>query len=982
MNWYKIASYSYVENILSSLREFFPIVDLWDDPKGKKIATAISARTSEISRLSEAEYGTEDYTKLMQSLIGARAAMYSASKRMDELEEFPKLRSGFEETNAGKIGWMIWEREGNVSKKIKVIKGNPPQILLEGLDLGNSQVAQSIKQYMGDAFTQDDVGVHVRGTQESWNKFRSISNQWLENHNILRPKGTLPSEKDFDPNYQEEVAKKEGKPGAGLPLSASLLNVEGMAGSIDTSNQTRGKVYQGIRLSFDPKKDPNLYDIRDYIYKVGRRNYIFNQPEGYFDIFEQGDVKRKESLNQKTLSAVSLNQIKKRLQYMGYDGTGAIGPLITVVTGVSPELSRKRKAKITNTEGESDTVVEGRIETNVLPQLLVSNRFNVPEGQSLSQEQFNTLLEQNYPGAFGDDVPETQKEAQKNGMYFMASRTVSVLADEPGSGKTPMAVVSSDATRNEGQKILVITPGMLIRENWVDVDENGQPFAKAPGQFCGHSAEQIAVCKNPNELMEAITDPKIIWVVIAFSSFGSKGAKTQDLSNTIVKAGREGIFSSVIIDEIQTIKKKAGSVAFPKIAKAITPYHIPHRIGLTGTPSDNKPVDIFSQLSLLDHPVLYKNNGIENWTESLNQEGFANRFLGGTELSKGVTVPKNIRENSTEKEIEKYREAKWLEKAKKVLKWVKTLDDSKKLLILDLFSSTYLRRTKKDIRPDMPEKQRNIVRLQLPEDVQLPKENMNWHGKLLMDMAHRKIPTTIRLAENSLNSDPSNKVFIVTKHPTIADKIAMGLNNIYGEGSCAAVHEKTSDDDRSMISQEFKRIDGQGLRAVVYTMQLGAVGLNFDVASTCIFNDLDWNPSSDLQAEYRIHRITSKKPVNIQYVVFGDSYDEEMFNRVQKKDLINSGISDMIRQSNMTDKEDPERLEIANNFIKNIIDSILLDVDLSVKHQAWFDQQLDIILGLEVSSQDMLTAPPSYPVKQPLQQPLQQVASNWYARFK
>ena len=186
-----------------------------------------------------------------------------------------------------------------------------------------------------------------------------------------------------------------------------------------------------------------------------------------------------------------------------------------------------------------------------------------------------------------------------------------------------------------------------------------------------------------------------------------------------------------------------------------------------------------------------------------------------------------------------------------------------------------------------------------------------------------------------------------------------------------------------MIAREFKRTDGQGLRAVVYTMQLGAVGLNFDIASTCIFNDLDWNPSNDLQAEYRIHRITSKNPVDIKYVIFGDSYDEEMFNRVQKKELINNGVSDMIRQANMTDDKDPERLSIANNFVKGIMDSILLDVDLSVEHQAWFDQQLDIVLGLQGAPiQNQYKAPVSYPTQQPVQRPVQQVASNWYARRK
>ncbi|HUU88221.1 MAG TPA: SNF2-related protein [Candidatus Glassbacteria bacterium] len=966
MNWYKIASYSYVEDILSTLRRFFPIVSEWNDPQGKSLATNISASFAEISRLSQSEYGTEEYKRLMQALIRGRSTMYTASKRMKEEERHPNLRSDFEETGTkDKVGWLMWEREGNIKDKVIVNKNtSPPQIVLLGLDLGDSKVAQFIHQYMGDWASQQEDGVHVRGTRESWNRFLSISNQWLENHKILKSKTMqLPFEKEFDPNYQEEVVEKKRKPGEGHILGVAPLNIKEMEGSISTEGLMRGKAYPGIRLSFDPK-DPNLYEIRDYIDGVGRKNFIFNRQEGYFDIFEQGDVEGgAEGLNKKTLSALSWGKIKKRLQFIGYKNTGDIDPLIEKITGIKSSKAYEQKAKKTKSEGESDTVVRGRINLNVLEKLQVSDRFNVPVGQGLDQRQFYSLLEENYPGAFGEGVSQAQKDAQKKGMYFMASRTVSVLADQPGSGKTPMAVVASDATRNEGQKILVITPNMLVRENWLDVDEKNRPIAKAPGQFCGHTPDQIAVCKKTQDLTNATSNPKVVWVIVPISAFSRKGQATQDFSNTIVNISREGKFSSVIVDEIQTVKNLDG-VTFNKLAKAISPYYIPHRIGLTGTPSDNNPEDIYSQLLLLDHPVLYKDFGTENWVSSLNQKGFAKRFLGGEELAKRVTVPKHWRDQSTEEEVEDKQAELWKEKAKKILEWVNKLDDSNKLLILDLFSSTYLRRTKEDIRPDIPPKQRDVEFLPSPTGVEMPEANVNWHNSFLKKLAHEKVPYTIQSASSVLSGDPLNKVFIVTKHPEIADQIMEELNKTYGDGTAAAVHQKTSGPGRSRIAREFKMGEGQGLRAVIYTMQLGAVGLNFDIASSCIFNDLDWNPSNNLQAEDRIHRITSKKPVDIKYMVFDNGYDMEMYNRVQKKESINDGVSDMIRQSNLTTDVN-ERLLIANNFVKYLIESSLIDVGLSKQDQDWFDQQIEI----------SLTTPG-------VQQPIQQVASNWYSRIK
>ena len=291
MNWYKSASYSYVEDIKNTLERFFAYTSKWNDTAGDYITKELRTSFFDISRLAQAEYGTEEYRLLMKALIRARTAIVKASKAMQEKEKtYGTLVPDSQETALqGKVGWFIWEREGNVLEKIEVIKGNPPQILLKELDLGDSNSAQIIKQHMGDAVIQDDDGVHVRGTRESWNKFKGISNQWLENHNILNSKSMqLPSEKAFDPNYQKQVVKNKGKPGKGRTLVVTPLNFEGIENSIPTVPMKKNDVFNGLRLIFSPD-DPNLYTIRDYIVNnAGRTNFRFNQQEGYFDIFEQG----------------------------------------------------------------------------------------------------------------------------------------------------------------------------------------------------------------------------------------------------------------------------------------------------------------------------------------------------------------------------------------------------------------------------------------------------------------------------------------------------------------------------------------------------------------------------------------------------------------------------------------------------------------------------------------------------------------------
>jgi hypothetical protein len=222
----------------------------------------------------------------------------------------------------------------------------------------------------------------------------------------------------------------------------------------------------------------------------------------------------------------------------------------------------------------------------------------------------------------------------------------------------------------------------------------------------------------------------------------------------------------------------------------------------------------------------------------------------------------------------------------------------------------------------------------------MPKSNIGWHISLLKKSAEKKAVYTAQKAIEYLK-DPSQKVFIGTGHPLVAEDIANRINSVYGVGVAAAVHQGTPEKMRQQIKEAFK-IRNSSLRVVCYTSKLGAVGLNFEVATKAIVNDPDWNPSNNLQLEDRIYRITSDKPVNIDYMMFDNSYDREMYERVKQKEAINTGVSDLIRQAGMT-KDNNEKLKIANSFVKKLLENILMDVPLTNDEEKWFAQQLEAI---------------------------------------
>jgi hypothetical protein len=352
----------------------------------------------------------------------------------------------------------------------------------------------------------------------------------------------------------------------------------------------------------------------------------------------------------------------------------------------------------------------------------------------------------------------------------------------------------------------------------------------------------------------------------------------------------------------------------------------------------------------------------------MNKYGLANNLLGGQSLAKNVTLSSDDRYWMNEKQKEAKRQELWVQKAKDILEWASTLTPERKLVIMNMFSSTYLRRNKKDISPNIPPKERSETFLDAPTDIKADELKSGWHVDLLKQLARRKVPYTVQKAVQVLDANPNGKVFIVTKHPKVATEIANQLNARHN-GIAEVVSGEVDEDKRSAISKEFKEPCDENsaepcrLRAVVYTMKIGMVGLNFDVASNCIFNDIDWNPSNNLQAEYRVHRITSQRPVNIDYMIFENTYEHEMFNRVQKKDIINDGIGKMMRQANMTTSSS-ERISLANSFVRSLIENIIIDAGLSDEDQKWFDSEIERYL----------------PVTTPVTAPV--TASNWYAQRK
>jgi SWI/SNF-related matrix-associated actin-dependent regulator of chromatin subfamily A member 5 len=90
---------------------------------------------------------------------------------------------------------------------------------------------------------------------------------------------------------------------------------------------------------------------------------------------------------------------------------------------------------------------------------------------------------------------------------------------------------------------------------------------------------------------------------------------------------------------------------------------------------------------------------------------------------------------------------------------------------------------------------------------------------------------------------------------------------------------------RTKRNLDLRVFNAEGSQVFIFLMstRAGGLGINAQTADTVILYDSDWNPQVDQQAMARVHRIGQKKKVHIYRLVTGDSVEERIITRAEKK---------------------------------------------------------------------------------------------------
>lgn len=312
-----------------------------------------------------------------------------------------------------------------------------------------------------------------------------------------------------------------------------------------------------------------------------------------------------------------------------------------------------------------------------------------------------------------------------------------------------------------------------------------------------------------------------------------------------------------IVDESQFIKHLESRRHL--FTKAVT--NSSKRIwALTGTAKDNKLFDLFGQLQILKHEL------------GTNKMFFGQRYCNTNEDNPfDFTGAKNLKE-----------------------------------LHKKLFSSIALRRTKDVLKGIIPDKLPN-------REIFYELDSFKNYYKLLKDyekktqqddyilggfnhlteinilkqfLAKEKLHLNKELIDNILEESIDEKIIIFSNHTSIINH----YHNIYKD--CSLVHDGNQGGQQELdfIKNEFNT--NPKIRILICQYQNSYAGLNLQIASHTIFNELPQTPGVELQAKDRTHRPGQQYLTNYYYTMFQDTIDETLYLLFQEEHKISKNVID------------------------------------------------------------------------------------------
>lgn len=331
----------------------------------------------------------------------------------------------------------------------------------------------------------------------------------------------------------------------------------------------------------------------------------------------------------------------------------------------------------------------------------------------------------------------------------------------------------------------------------------------------------------------------------------------------------------LIGDEIHRIKTMTAGCtkSFRRLGMGV-----PYVVGLSGTPVENRPIELYSFLSLVAPHI------------TINKREFGVRYCAGKKKSIGRG-----------RKVWDYSGASNIQELHSRLK------------------NVMLRRRKSEVLKELPPKVRTFLSLDIDlaqyrkkeEDFKAWIHEKSSTGSLkavraaaLSKLSYlRKVAAELKLKQcqdwiDDYLRESGKKLVVFSWHRSVAKK----LKEIYGDSAVLYTGQVSL---KNKEKAKLRFIKNPKVRLFISNIKAGGTGVNGlqHVADTSFFIEFDWSPKRMEQAEDRVHRIGQKSTsIMAVYAVARDTLEEKLLQLVEKKRQVidalidgnSSGASDFV----------------------------------------------------------------------------------------
>jgi SWI/SNF-related matrix-associated actin-dependent regulator 1 of chromatin subfamily A len=319
---------------------------------------------------------------------------------------------------------------------------------------------------------------------------------------------------------------------------------------------------------------------------------------------------------------------------------------------------------------------------------------------------------------------------------------------------------------------------------------------------------------------------------------------------------------TLVLDECQFY----GNPRSQRTKAAITlARQVPYRVALSGTPLTNRPAELWPTLHMLR----------------------PDKFRGFFSFAQDFCRPRK-------------RRGKWEYKGAKNLPKLHAL----------LKRTCMIRRLKRDVEDQLPEKTRQVVPMELGNYAEYVEARDNFTGwlhknykgrakralkaaavtqigYLLRLTAKLKCRAVVDWANRWLEEYPGEKIVLFAVHKKMVKVLQRRVKSKH-----VTIDGSVTGRRRGYAVEQFRR--DPTTRVLIGNIKAAGVGVDGlqDVCSTGAFTELWWVPGMHIQAEDRLWRIGQEGVTWISYLVAGGTIEEDLCSIIQRKQKIIHGALD------------------------------------------------------------------------------------------